>query len=129
MTDDPHGPLAVFIEIGPNLPAPPHHHESDYVTIVVSGSLRVGRKWFHPGSVRVQEKGSTYGPSLTGPDGLRVVVFFADRHGLPDQFSKAADREMMAEAMEALGRFGRGEGPLPGFMTGNADLEEPLVTA
>jgi hypothetical protein len=127
LTDDSHGPLAVFIELGPNIESSAHHHESDYITVVVSGALRVGRKWFGPGSVRVQEKGSVYGPSLTGPEGVRVVVFFSDRHGLPDQFAKASEREMMADMMEALGAFGRREGPLPGFLTGDADA--PLVRA
>ena len=115
LTDDPHGPLAVFLELGPGIEIPAHSHDSNYVTVVISGSLQVGRTWFGPGSVRVQERGSVYGPSLTGPDGVQVAVFYDDRNGLPDQYAKASDREALADFTEALGKFARQEAPMPTF--------------
>jgi hypothetical protein len=67
--------------------------------------------------VRVQEKGSVYGPSLTGPEGLRVIVFVADRHGLPDDFAREEDRVEQAENMRRLLEFSVAGGalPFPGF--------------
>jgi hypothetical protein len=117
LTDDPHGPVAAFIELPPNLEAPAHSHPVDQITVVVEGSLRVGRTWYEAGSVRVQEKGSVYGPSLTGPEGLRVIVFVADRHGLPDDFAREEDRVEQAENMRRLLEFSVAGGalPFPGF--------------
>src|SRR6266568_6195209 len=50
MGDDPHGPLVWFQELPPNIVAPAHSHDTDYLTVVIEGSLRVGRKWYGPGS-------------------------------------------------------------------------------
>jgi hypothetical protein len=115
MTDDPNGPLAVVIELPPNTQGRAHSHTSDYMTVVIEGSLKTSGRWYGPGEIRFQDAGSVYGPSLVGPDGVRVLVVFADRNGLPDQFVKESDRIELADAMEQLGRFARKEIPQPGF--------------
>jgi hypothetical protein len=115
MGDDPHGPLVWFQELPPNIVAPAHSHYTDYLTVVIEGSLRVGRKWYGPGSVRIQEAGSVYGPSLVGPDGLKVMVVFTDRLGMPDRFAKEVDRVANKAIIDMLGRFVRREIPAPDF--------------
>ena len=126
LTDDPCGPLAVVIELPPNTEGRAHSHTSDYLTIVIEGSLKTSGKWYRPGEIRFQDAGSVYGPSLVGPEGVRVLVVFADRNGLPDQFVKEADRLELADAMEQLGRFARKEIGFPGF--GMPEDESALVT-
>ena len=127
MTDDDHGPMAVCIELPPDILSAAHHHESEYVLVVLAGSIRAGRKWYQAGQIYVQDRETVYGPTLVGPEGLRAVLFFADRQGLPDQFAKAADRAMYGEAMVQLKRFAKREIDFPGF-GGELD-DEPLVKA
>ena len=81
----------------PDLEWAAHCHDTETITVVVEGSVRVGTKWYGPGSVRVQERGSVYGPGRTGPDGAKTVVFYADRRGLPDQFPRDEDRRTYAD--------------------------------
>ena len=129
LTDAPDGPLAMFITLPGNIVAPAHSHSTDTITVVIEGSLRVGKKWFGPGSFRIQERNSIYGPSLTGPDGLKCIVFMADRNGLPDQFAREEDRIAMAPMMAKLAEFARAGGslPLPDFMT-SGDYESAKAT-
>ena len=122
LTDAPDGPLAMFIELPGDTESPPHSHDSDAITVVLEGSIRVGKKWYGPGSIRVQDKGSIYGPSFTGPEGVKAIVFLADRRGLPDQFAREEDVVKHAPMMAQLGAFARGEAPLPSFKEGG---EEP----
>jgi hypothetical protein len=86
------GPVVLFLVSPPNLKWAAHSHNTDTVTSVVEGSVRVGRKWYGPGSVRVQECGSVYGPGITGSDGAKTVVCYANRQGLPDQFVRGRDQ-------------------------------------
>ena len=130
LTDEPDGPLAMFITLPGDTESPAHSHNTDTITVVIEGSLRVGKKWFGPGSIRVQEKNSIYGPSMTGPDGLKAIVFLADRNGLPDQFAKQEDVVAFAPMMEQLADFARAGGaePLPSWMTGaDAEGQAPSV--
>jgi len=100
--DDPHGPLMVVQVIPPNLEFATHYHDTDYCTLVLEGSLRVGRTWFRAGHFRVQDAKSVYGPSLSGPEGCKVVSFYADRSELPDKFARDADREQYESTMPGL---------------------------
>jgi hypothetical protein len=74
--------LAVY---GYQVPAtyqfPAHYHRTHYMSIIVAGSLRVGRKWYRVGDIRVQEEGSVYGPEEAGPAGCTMINIFADRRG------------------------------------------------
>jgi hypothetical protein len=100
--DAPDGPLMVVQVIPPDLEFAAHHHETDYCTIVLEGSMRVGRTWYRAGDFRVQDAGSTYGPVRIGPDGCKVVSFYADRSALPDQFVRERDRARYDALMPAL---------------------------
>lgn len=112
--DDPEGPAVGFLVDEPNVEYAAHYHETDYVTVIVEGSVRIGRTWLERGAIYVQDKGAPYGPILVGPGGLRAVVFFTKRRALTDQFPRERDRianediqaqaTAMAETLVALGR-------------------------
>src|SRR5437016_6199126 len=80
--EDPEGPVVGFLVDKPNAEYAAHYHNSDYVTVIMEGSVRIGRKWYRPGSVYVQDGGAVYGPSLVGPEGVKAIVFFARRRAL-----------------------------------------------
>lgn len=97
--DDPHGPLMVVQVIPPDLDFASHFHDTDYCTVVLAGSLRVGRTWYRAGHLRVQDAGSVYGPIRSGPDGATVVSFYGDRSALPDRFTRDEDQRRYDELM------------------------------
>jgi hypothetical protein len=97
--DDEHGPLALLINLAGDLEFAPHYHDTDQCFVVLEGSIRVGRTWYGPGSVRVQDAGAVYGPLVTGPDGCRAIAFFCDRSEWPDQFASERDRLRNDELM------------------------------
>jgi hypothetical protein len=73
---------AVFpMEVTANYRFPVHYHKTHYMSIILRGSLRVGKKWYRPGDIRLQEKGSVYGPEEAGPEGCFMLNIFADRRG------------------------------------------------
>ena len=89
--DDPNGAALQIQWVEPNLDVPPHYHTTDYVTMVLQGSLCVGRTWCHPGHFRVQNKESVYGPVKAGPEGSLTVSFYGDRTGLQDSYASERD--------------------------------------
>jgi hypothetical protein len=93
MGDDPQGPAAVVFSLPPNLEFATHYHETEQCFVVLEGSIRIGRTWFGPGSVRVQDEGSVYGPGLAGPEGCKAISFYGDRSKLPDRFASERDRK------------------------------------
>lgn len=95
--DDIHGPSAVVFSLPPNFEFATHYHETDQCFVVLEGSLRVGRTWFGPGSVRLQDAGSVYGPGLTGPEGCKAISFYGDRSKLPDKFASDRDYQRYKE--------------------------------
>lgn len=73
---------AVFpMEVTADYQFPVHYHKSHYMSIILRGSLQVGKRWYGPGDIRLQEKGSVYGPEKAGPDGCFMLNIFADRRG------------------------------------------------
>lgn len=100
--DAPDGPLLVVQVIPPDLDFATHYHDTDYCTLVLQGSMRVGRTWYSAGDFRVQDAGSVYGPVRIGPDGCTVVSFYGDRSALPDQFTRDADRQRYEDLMPTL---------------------------
>ena len=94
------GPLIVVLNLAPNLEFAPHYHNTDQCFVVVEGTMRVGRTWFGPGSVRIQEVGAVYGPVLTGPEGCKTICFYRDRsRTFPDQFASERDRQRGEQLM------------------------------
>jgi hypothetical protein len=97
--DKSDGPVAVAQVIPPDTKFAPHFHETDYCTIVLRGALKVGSRWYREGDCRFQDEKSVYGPVESGPEGARIISFYADRLGLPDQFAKESHEKMYEELL------------------------------
>ncbi|MEE2683044.1 MAG: hypothetical protein VYD77_03850 [Actinomycetota bacterium] len=57
-----------------------HTHACDYSEIILEGSQKVSGKWLYPGDIRVGLANKGYGPLIAGPEGVTVLVIFADGH-------------------------------------------------
>ena len=77
----------------PDYAFPWHYHRSHYVSVIVRGSIRVGTHWYHPGDIRLQERGSVYGPEEACPDGCSMINVFADRRGFHPSLLDADGRQ------------------------------------
>lgn len=55
-----------------------HTHACDYSEIILQGSQKVSGKWLHEGDIRVGLANKGYGPLIAGPEGVTVLVIFAD---------------------------------------------------
>ena len=110
--DQSDGPVAVAQVVPPNTRFAPHFHETDYCTIVLRGALKVGGRWYREGDCRFQDAKSVYGPVESGPEGARLISFYADRSGIPDQFAKESHQkmydELLPKAVEACLKNGIG---------------------
>jgi hypothetical protein len=100
--DDPKGPCAVFFNLQPNLEFAAHYHNTEQCFVLLEGSIRIGRTWYGPGSFRIQDSGSVYGPLLSGPEGCKAVSFYGDRSELPDQFASEKDKQKSDELIAKL---------------------------
>lgn len=70
---------AVFkVFFPPGCTIEPHTHDCDYSEIILEGSQKVGNKWLYPGDIRVGLANKGYGPLVAGPDGVSVLVIFAN---------------------------------------------------
>jgi hypothetical protein len=68
---------AVMVRYDPGSEVPVHYHPTDYVSIVVEGSVEITRKLHEVGSVRVVKGGTAYGPLKVGEGGCTVIDVFA----------------------------------------------------
>lgn len=57
-----------------------HTHACDYSEIILEGSQKVSGKWLHQGDIRVGLANKGYGPLIAGPEGVTVLVIFANGH-------------------------------------------------
>ena len=62
-----------------------HTHACDYSEIILQGSQKVSGKWLHEGDVRIGLANKGYGPLIAGPEGVTVLVPFANGHWTPTQ--------------------------------------------
>lgn len=87
------GPAVVAAEFPPGHRFAPHYHQCHYVSVVVEGSVVVGRKEFGTGGIRAQEAGAVYGPETVGPNGLRQLLVFSDRRAAVGVYLPTGPRE------------------------------------
>jgi hypothetical protein len=64
----------------PNCRIEAHTHACDYSEIFLEGTQKVSGKWLYPGDIRVGLANRGYGPLIAGPEGVTVLVIFADGH-------------------------------------------------
>lgn len=57
-----------------------HTHACDYSEIILEGTQKVSGKWLHEGDVRIGLANKGYGPLIAGPEGVTVLVIFANGH-------------------------------------------------
>ena len=116
-------PVVFPMEVTAGYRFPVHYHKTHYMSLILRGSLRVGKKWYGPGDIRLQEKGSVYGPEEAGPEGCYMLNIFADRRGFyptlldePDQEYPAVEPHiMLSRVWNALAEQAeRGAAPVPG---------------
>lgn len=99
------GPALAIVSIGPgleNFEGEAHHHNSDQVRIILDGSMKIGRKWYRKGDVRIQQAGRPYGPEKHGPEGSVELLFFSDRRAMMPQY-RATDAGMFGMMMRMTG--------------------------
>lgn len=89
--DEVDSPAVTPYEVPPGFTAPPHRHDSHYASVILRGSLRVGRRWYGPGDIRFQERGSVYGPEEAGAEGCLMLNIFADQRGMAPWLATEAD--------------------------------------
>lgn len=75
-------PIVAAVEYDPNAFVPVHHHDSDYVSVLIDGELTVGRTRHLPGSIRVVRATTAYGPIRVGPQGAKTIDTFAVGTGM-----------------------------------------------
>lgn len=71
-------PTVFKVEFPPDCRIEAHTHECDYSEIVLKGSQQVSGKWVHEGDVRIGLANNAYGPLIAGPEGVTVLIIFAD---------------------------------------------------
>lgn len=71
-------PTVFRVEFPPDCRIEAHTHACDYSEILLKGSQKVSGKWIHEGDVRIGLANQAYGPLIAGPEGVTVLVIFAD---------------------------------------------------
>ena len=84
----------------PNCRIEAHTHACDYSEIILQGSQKVSGKWLHEGDIRVGLANKGYGPLIAGPEGVTVLVIFADGNWAPIQIG-AGDGSTLGSAQLA----------------------------
>lgn len=79
--DDPDRPIVIVVEYPANRVVPPHHHETDYLSVIVQGEMKVTGRAHDVGSMRFTGAGTVYGPLEIGPAGCTVIDIFINRSG------------------------------------------------
>ena len=99
--DDPNAPVVFRSWYPPNIEIAPHTHAADYCEIVLEGSLRVTRRWFTAGDVRIVKGGTAYGPLVMGPEGCTALVIFADGRWTPVALPKGQTEGLHIDVLTA----------------------------
>jgi hypothetical protein len=99
---------------------PPHSHDSDYIQLVFRGSVRIGRRTYEAGDIRIQQAGSVYGPEHVGPEGVVQFTVFATPTGLTPNWARPQDEEIWASSQNFTRWLASGDWtfPVPETVTG-----------
>lgn len=71
-------PTVFKVEFPPHCRIEAHTHACDYTEIILQGSQQVGGRWLHEGDIRIGLANKGYGPLVAGPEGVTLLVIFAD---------------------------------------------------
>ena len=78
LPDDEASPTVFKAYFPPDCRVEAHTHACDYSEIILEGSQKVSGKWLHEGNIRIGLANRAYGPLIAGPEGVTVLVIFAD---------------------------------------------------
>ena len=78
--DDADSPTVFKVYFPPDCRVEAHKHACDYSEIILQGSQKVSGHWLHEGDIRIGMADQAYGPLIAGPEGVTVLVIFADGH-------------------------------------------------
>jgi hypothetical protein len=78
-----------------------HTHACDYSEIILQGSQKVSGKWLHEGDVRIGLANKGYGPLIAGPEGVTVLVLFANGHWTPTQIGAGDGSTLVSPELTA----------------------------
>lgn len=67
----------------PNCRIEAHTHGCDYTEIILSGTQKVSGRWLNEGDIRIGLANQVYGPLIAGPEGVTVLVIFANGNWMP----------------------------------------------
>lgn len=81
--DDDASPTVFKAWFPPNSRVEAHTHGCDYSEIILQGSQQVSGRWLHEGDVRIGLANRAYGPLIAGPEGVSVLVIFANGNWPP----------------------------------------------
>jgi hypothetical protein len=71
-------PTVFKVSFPPDCRIEAHTHACDYSEIILKGSQKISGKWLHEGDIRIGLANKGYGPLIAGPEGVTVLVIFAD---------------------------------------------------
>lgn len=113
----PDSPVGVFLKAGRDVAdriAGQRVHSTPVLIAVITGSAEIDGRWFLPGEMQVVRAGVPHGDLVVGPEGVTLLILFAQRSGLVPQFSDPEDQERfgpLKPVVEAVAS-GAEEGPL-----------------
>ena len=109
------GPVLVFLDCAPGVEAVPARSiGSETIVAPVSGSIDAGGTTLAQGDVRVEEADVEHPALAAGPDGVQLVVLFADRRALRSALDVGTLAGTLGTALSAVLEKLQGELPLAG---------------
>lgn len=75
--DPENGTLVLVVHYEPGCEVGVHHHECDYCSIIVEGTINISHVDYGVGHMRFVKAGTVYGPLIAGPEGCTVIDIFA----------------------------------------------------
>lgn len=114
--NDAASPVGVFLKADRNVAdriAGERIHATTVMLAVVTGSAQIDGQWFLPGEMQVVAPGVPHGDLVVGPEGATLLMLFAQRSGLPPQFTEADDQDRFAPLRSAVERAAAGVDETP----------------
>jgi hypothetical protein len=97
------GPVLVFLDGAPGSEVvPPRAIGSDTIVAPVTGSIDAAGTALGQGDVRVEEPGVEHPGLVAGPDGVQLVVIFADRRALQSAVDAGTVAGALGDALRAV---------------------------
>lgn len=87
-----------------------HTHACDYSEIILQGSQKVSGKWLHEGDIRIGLANKGYGPLIAGPQGVTVLIIFADGNWPPVEIGAGDGSTIGSDELTARFTVASGKG-------------------